>query len=82
MERLTSRKFLLAVAGILFTLVQMGGGAVSSADGLETIKVIILGFLAAEGIGDAAARLGTDASDINAAAYAPNAATGTTGNTV
>ena len=57
LDRLTSRKFLLAVAGILYVLVQVGAGSVTPDAGLETIKFIITAYLGAEGLADAAGRL-------------------------
>ncbi len=56
---LTSRKFLLALAAIVYALVQTAGGAISPKDALDTIAAVVAAYLAAEGIGDAAARLGS-----------------------
>lgn len=57
LDRLTSRKFLLTIAGILYTLVQVGAGALTPEQGMEAIKVLIVAFLGAEGAADAAGRL-------------------------
>jgi len=56
-DRLTSRKLLLTVAGILYTLVQVGAGAITPQEALNAIQVLIGAFLAAEGVADAAGRL-------------------------
>jgi len=56
-DRLTSRKFLLTAAGILYTLVQVGAGSITPQEALNAIQVLIGAFLAAEGVADAAGRL-------------------------
>lgn len=57
LDRLTSRKFLLCIAGILYTLVQVGAGSITPQQGMESIQILIGAYVAAEGIADAAGRL-------------------------
>lgn len=57
MQRLTSRKFLLACAAVLYFAAQIVGGALPVADGLDRIRDVVVAYLAVEGAGDAAARL-------------------------
>lgn len=57
LQRLTSRKFLLAVASVLFALVQLGAGAITADQAADVIKTVVLGYLAAEGVADTAGRL-------------------------
>ncbi len=51
--KLTSRKFLIAVAGILGGAVLIGGG--NTKEGLTAIVASVVSYLAAEGIIDLAA---------------------------
>ena len=51
--KLTSRKFLVAVAGIVSGVVLIAGG--STAEGATMIATSVVAYLAAEGIIDAAA---------------------------
>lgn len=56
-ERLTSRKFLLAVAACVYIGVQIAAGSITTNDGLDAIWKIVIGYMAAEGAADAAGRL-------------------------
>lgn len=56
--RIRSRKFLLAIAGIVYVIAQVNAGTLTAAEGTDAIRTIVLGYLAAEGIGDAAGRYG------------------------
>lgn len=56
-DRLTSRKFLLCIAGCVYIGVQIAAGSISVSDGLDTIWKLIVGYMAAEGAADAAGRL-------------------------
>lgn len=55
--RLSSRKFLLAVAACAYIIVQVAGGTISTNEGLDSLWKIIVGYMAAEGAADAAGRL-------------------------
>ena len=55
--RLTSRKFLLALAACVYIAVQVAGGAVTAADGFDAIWKIVVGYIAGEGAADFADRL-------------------------
>lgn len=57
--RLTSRKFLLAIAGVVYVAAQANAGVITAAEATDAIRTIVLGYLAAEGIADAADRYGT-----------------------
>lgn len=59
MSRLTSRKFLLAAAAVLYFAAHIVGGAVPVAEGMDRIRDVVVAYLAVEGAGDAAARIGT-----------------------
>ena len=56
-DRLTSRKFLLALAAVIYTVIQVSGGAMTANDGMTHIQIIIAAFMASEGLADAAGRL-------------------------
>jgi hypothetical protein len=56
-DRLTSRKFLLAAAACVYIVVQIAAGTISVADGMDSIWKIVVGYMAAEGAADAAGRL-------------------------
>jgi len=52
-KRLTSRKFLLTVAGIAGFILLGISGSVAWPEALDGIKALILAYLAVEGFGDA-----------------------------
>lgn len=52
-EKITSRKFLVAVAGIISGIALVAGGSVN--EGVTTIVASVVAYLAAEGIIDLAA---------------------------
>jgi hypothetical protein len=56
LARLTSRKFLLAAAACVYVVVQIAGGSVTVNDGLDSIVKIVIGYMASEGLADAAGR--------------------------
>jgi len=56
-DRLTSRKFLLTIAACVYIGIQIAGGTISVADGMDSIWKIVVGYMAAEGAADAAGRL-------------------------
>lgn len=59
LTRLTSRKFLLCVLAILYTLGNIALGGIDQASGIETIKQLIIAYLAAEGAADTFGRFRT-----------------------
>lgn len=59
MRRLLSRKFLAAVLLVLFAVSGYATAQLSYEQAMELVKVAVVGYLAAEGAGDAAARLGS-----------------------
>jgi len=57
LQRLTSRKFLLAVLAALYVVGQAAGGAIATAEAVDALYKIVLGYLTAEGAVDVAARI-------------------------
>lgn len=53
LARLTSRKFLLALAGIIGNVLLAASGSLDWPMAMDNIKNIILGYLLIEGAGDA-----------------------------
>jgi len=56
-DRLSSRKFLLTIAACIYIGVQIAGGTITVAEGMDSIWKIVVGYMAAEGAADAAGRL-------------------------
>jgi len=52
-KRLTSRKFLLVVAVIAGNVLLAVGGSIDWPTAAENIKLVVLGYIAVEGAGDA-----------------------------
>jgi hypothetical protein len=75
LERLSSRKFILALAAILLIIGNAEGSL--SGENLSQIVAIVLGYLGVEGLGDASERYGLARSDVRI----ENADTVTTANT-
>ena len=56
-DRLSSRKFLLTIAACIYIGIQIAGGTITVAEGMDSIWKIVVGYMAAEGAADAAGRL-------------------------
>ena len=57
-DKLRSRKFWVAVGGVLATLATAAGGQITWAAAIPTVMNIVLGYLAAEGAVDIARAVG------------------------
>lgn len=55
--RLSSRKFLLALAAAAYATVQAALGAITPDQALDAVKVAVLAYIAAEGVADVAGRI-------------------------
>lgn len=60
MERLLSRKFLLALLSIIFFIGQAAGGAITPQEAVDAIWKVVSVYIGAEAAGDAAARFKPD----------------------
>lgn len=63
-SRITSRKFLLALGGIIAILAKIRGQGFIGQDDINAIIAIILGYNAMEGLADGMERYGAAKSDI------------------
>lgn len=66
--RLTSRKFLIAVAGIAYALVSEVLGTITPAEAIDAMRTVALAYIAAEGAADVVGRIGSSSSDGSARA--------------
>ncbi len=56
-QRLTSRKFLIAVAAIAYAIVSELLGTITPAEAIDTIRAAGLAYIAAEGLADVVGRI-------------------------
>ncbi len=56
--RLTSRKFLIAVAAMVYAIVSEMLGTITPAEAIDTIRTAGLAYIAAEGAADVVGRIG------------------------
>lgn len=71
MDRLLSRKFLLVLLAVIYAIGQAAGGAITPNDAIDAIWKVVAAYVAAEGAGDAAARLKPDIKEAVATAPTP-----------
>lgn len=57
-QRLTSRKFLLALAACVYVLIQAAGGTITAQQAVDGLEKVVGAYLAAEGLADVASRYG------------------------